>query len=67
MNKVCGCGNIVNHTNRFILNKFMSYILANAVNFYFREIKTEKQRILGYEKQSMNIKKKQIYIFSIPF
>ena len=43
------------------MNKFMSYILANGVNFYFREIKTEKQRILGYEKQSMNIKKKQIY------
>ena len=33
MNKVCGCGNIVNHTNRFILNKFMSYIFHKQNNY----------------------------------
>ena len=32
-NKICGCGNSVNHTNRFILNKFMSYIFRRQNNY----------------------------------
>ena len=32
-NKIFGCGNSVNHTNRFILNKFMSYIFRRQNNY----------------------------------
>ena len=31
--KVCGCGNSVNHSNRFILNKFMSFIFHGQINY----------------------------------
>ena len=32
-NKICGCGISVNHTNRFILNKFISYIFHKQNNY----------------------------------
>ena len=31
--KACGCGNNINHCNRFILNKFMSYIFHKQNNY----------------------------------
>ena len=31
--KICGCGNNINHCNRFILNKFMSYIFRKQNNY----------------------------------
>ena len=31
--KICGCGTSINHCNRFILNKFMSYIFYKQYNY----------------------------------